>query len=412
MSQKLNKFFWYYAAIILTFNDLLGLFVPKITLRVIYIIIMLILLFQQVSNEKFKIYLDKHSIPIVLFVFVLSIRFIFQLISGNMSAISTTSFIQLIVPIFGFFLAHELSDENAINIEKTLCFCVVASIVLGFVDSNLFKFLPSVGAFSGGLYAYIGNGNVTVRGYSMAGSALSTGFIGALSAVLCIGAGVFEFKYKIIKYVLLFVSLFGCLMTYSRGAIAFFLVTIFVYIYHYFKRKGGRIKTSYLYAILFAIIIVLIVLLINYDKILNSRIVQRLLIAGSRTEGSNFKRYIFQAEAIQSILKKPILGYGFGFSGYQAAVNKVANLINTESFVLSLCVDAGLIAGVLFCVVVFSNVFRRSTIITPISVRYISIVIGMFAWSMMYILLESDLNALFFYYCLGRITSKINTEAL
>ena len=166
-----------------------------------------------------------------------------------------------------------------------------------------------------------------------------------------------------------------------------------------------KVSKKKVLCIILVTILVLIVVIVNLDKIINSAIFNRFIKIGlSQSEGSNNIRTEFQKKALSIILKAPIVGIGYGFTGYQAISAGIENTINTESYILSLGISSGLIGLLLFMLIAFFSILKSRKI--EKNMKYIGAVIGMLAWSVMYILLDSDLIGLFYWYCIGALNER------
>ena len=239
----------------------------------------------------------------------------------------------------------------------------------------------------------------------MAGIALITGFISGFSMCCLIDLDI-NIKRKAVLFV---VNLAGCLYSLSRGALAFVVIAMLSYLI--FRCLNGHYKVSKKKAFYIVLITIplLIVAIVNLDKITNSAIFNRFIKIGlSQSEGSNNIRTEFQKKALSVISKAPIVGIGYGFTGYQAINAGIENTINTESYVLSLGISSGLIGLLLFILIAIFSIFKSRK--NEKNMKYIGTVIGMLAWSVMYILLDSDLIGLFYWYCIGALNERKHIE--
>lgn len=354
-------------------------------------------------NCRMRVKIRNIDMLVLVYLAYIIFRWGFQMLAGQSTSVTWIAFTQTLFPILAFFIAKQVTDREAVVIEKVFIICVSISVVLGFIDSK-FKFLPSVGAFAYDLYAYIGKGVVALRGYSMAGSALSTGFICALA----IGFLVNKKENKIVP---LFITLVGCILSYSRGAIAFLAITLSIYFIRYRKKNGKSMKKPVLVFFVIVAMSVLFLIIRNWDIVKESFIFRRFISFGlSASENSNSLRFSFQSNAIKKMFEHPFVGYGFGFSGYQAASARVQELINSESYLITLTLNIGLFGLVLFSWIFIKSVVKAYKSECYSDYKYMAIITGIFAWCVMYILLESDLNGMFYWYCIGRIHSNNGIE--
>ena len=402
-----GKILWIYIAFLLTFGELLGLFFPKMFLRVIYIALMIWIFFKHMYKREFRLRLENFDKLIFLYIFYMTLLFVWQCITGNLTSSSLVSFIQTIVPVLLFFIAKGINDDDASDIEQIYAFFSALSIGLGIIN-KYFKFLPSTGTFAGGLYAYVGENSYEERAYSMAGSALITGFISAL--LVCFIIDKFEkrpLKMRLLNFVLLIIGILGCLLSLSRGAIAFLGIFCICYVFLSRKNRLRMIKKRIVLSTLFVFFIGVFFVTSKWESIKNSSIYNRFVTVGvSQDEASNAGRIEFQQEAIAYIKKKPICGMGFGYSGYQASVADVDTYINAESYIILLGINSGIIGITLFVLIFLRVVCEACFYEKKYIYKYVSLIVGMFAWSVMYILLESDLIAIFYWYSIGRVFSK------
>lgn len=398
MKKKINLLTWMYISFLFCFCEILTIYVSKIWLRMIYILFVFIII-----NMYKLIPFRKIDQLICIYFFYMCIRLLFQLLGGSTTEVTYVSFLQTIIPIFVYFIAIRLDYIQAEKIENLFCFFCALSVLTGIVN-KVFNFLPASGAFSGGLYASLGSTYVE-RGYSLAGNALNTGYMCALAIGFLIQK---KDKEKFLwRYLFLIVAVIGSLLSYSRGAIACIAAIIFTFALKRIKRDEIKVTSNRIVITIIIMVIVLMLILVNGNLIMESSFFQRFVLNGlTLTDGSNAKRIEFINNALESFCDSLLFGRGFGFSGYQAAANNVSGLINTESYILLLGIDGGVIAIILFCAInlcVYQEIKKRKKII---KVKYYAIIVGIFAWSIFYILLDSDITALFYWYSLGRIFER------
>lgn len=402
--MRISLLFWIYCAVLVTFNEFIVLFIPKGVMRIGYILLMVLFGMVTLYKQKYRIDVSKIDLLVTIYFMYVFLRGIFQHINGVTIIGTTTTWLQNLIPIFSYFIANDLNKREKKTVETLFALFSFVSVTVGMLNIKL-HFLPAVGTFAGNLYAYVGNDTVVVRGYSLAGIALITGFISGFSMCCLIDLDI-NIKRKAVLFV---VNLAGCLYSLSRGALAFVVIAILSYLI--FRCLNGHYKASKKKAFCIVLITIplLIVAIVNLDKITNSAIFNRFIKIGlSQSEGSNNIRTEFQKKALSVISKAPIVGIGYGFTGYQAINAGIENTINTESYILSLGISSGLIGLLLFILIAIFSIFKSRK--NEKNMKYIGTVIGMLAWSVMYILLDSDLIGLFYWYCIGALNERKHIE--
>lgn len=406
-SKKLDKMMmliWVYSSFLLSFNELLALAFPKTITRGICIFLIACGLFSCLKEENWRIEFDNESTLVFVYLAYVLCRGVIQIIGGNITSATSVSFGQTLVPIFVFFIARQISRHATYESETVFCAFSDVSILMGLVDSHI-HFLPSIGSFSGGLYANVGN-VLAMRSYSMAGNALVTGFIGTLSICFVISN-----RNKIFKYITIIIGIYGVLSSLSRGAFAMLIIFLFSYFVCNVISSNRMVKKRTFLATLVVVIIVVTGILMNLNRITSSTAFGRLFKVGlSSSDGSNSYRTLFHRMAISAIAQNPIFGKGFGFTGYQAIQNNVNGYINTESYILSLAICIGIVGLILFLVItayaLIASFVNVKSSCDGKEYKYACIVLGILIWSFMYIILDSDLNAIFFWYCIGKIWNR------
>ena len=406
IKRSLSIYLGIYLSILLTCNAFLGLFFPKMILRIIYILLIAVILLFQIIKKNMIISMSKMDIMISGYIIYSMLRILAQIILGDVSTATNISFFQTVIPVFMYFIAKKIDGESSRKIEIWLGFFGTLSVALGLVD-RIYKILPAVGAFKNDLYASVGGGAVVTRGYSLAGSALVTGYICIIAIMFMLPIKV-KTKYaywgKVVGVIILAI---GLAATLSRGA--FFSLIIAMMVLYSSKINVWMSKISKRKFVMFfcAIFILAILVMVNVEKIMDSTIYKRLFDVGfSILDSSNSNRINFQTSALAAIKEYFLFGKGFGFVGVQALSANVIGGVNTESYFLSLIVNGGIIYFILFLVIVVYATLKKNK---DIDKKYVSVVIAITVWSITYIPLDSDLNAAFFWYCIGRIFS-VNTS--
>lgn len=406
---RISLLFWIYCAVLVTFNEFIALFFPKGVMRIGYILLMMLFGTVTLYKQKYRIDASRMDLLVTIYFMYVFLRGIFQHINGVTIIGTTIAWLQSLIPIFSYFIASDLNKKEKKTVETLFALFSFISVTVGMLNIK-FHFLPTVGTFAGKLYAYVGNNTFVVRGYSLAGIALITGFISGFSMCCLIDLDI-NIKRKAVLFV---VNLAGCLYSLSRGALAFVVIAILSYLI--FRCLNGlclnghyKISKKKALCIVLITIPLLIVAIVNLDKITNSAIFNRFIKIGlSQSEGSNNIRTEYQKIALSVISKAPIVGIGYGFTGYQAINAGIENTINTESYILSLGISSGLIGLLLFILIAFFSIFKSRK--DEKNMKYIGAVIGMLAWSVMYILLDSDLIGLFYWYCIGALNERKHNE--
>ena len=404
MVERINKVFWLFVIITITFNELLGLFIPKMALRFFYIFLMIIWIVGIMMSRRGVVSINTEDKMVSLYLLTAFLRFFIQFFGEDMSPVTTIAFAQLTIPIIGYYMSAFINDKDAVTIESFFCTCTVISVIMGLIDPYV-HFFPSNAQLSRRLYAYIAGGRTVLRGYSMAGSALITGFICALAASFAINLEKSIFRNNLYRNVVLVISFIGLFRSYSRGALAFFAVVAIVYIFKKLNNNRWRIKAIHILFTVSALFILQILSIINWNRIVQSSFFQRFItVALDFSERSNNRRRYFQSLALLKVKESPFFGHGFGFTGYQALTKQVSGGVNSESYVISLLLEIGIVGLLCFILAILHVVILAfKTSVDEFALRYVAIVVGVTAWSVMYIVLDSDLNGLLFWYCVGRL---------
>lgn len=399
--------FWIYVIFLLTFNEYLAIYISKSVLRGIYVIFLIFLLISILIKNKYEIKIEKIDEAIYLYVFYSIFRFVIQVIFYDYSTIIFVSFLQTIIPIFTFFVAKEMSIEESKLVENILIYFVVVSVFVGLINPYL-NILPNRGSFLGDLYAGTGNGRYVVRGYSLAGSALITGFISSL-AIIMIALRTNGKRAGIIKIALMGILILGLFKSLSRGAIMMLVLSILCFLILIIRRKGMQINKRIFSGAVLLAFVGFIFLIAKLDSIIASDIYQRFFVVGfSTNENSNNLRIDDWITAIEQIKDYLVFGKGYGYTGVQA--NRLTtSAINSESYFLSILINGGVINLILFFNIIWKIIKQSKYIIYSLDkYRYYALVVGMLAWSVTYILLDSDLNAMIFWYAVGQLFAFMN----
>ena len=213
--MRISLLFWIYCAVLVTFNEFIALFFPKGVMRIGYILLMMLFGMVTLYKQKYRIDVSRIDLLVTIYFMYVFLRGIFQHINGVAIVGTTTAWLQNSIPIFSYFIASDLNKREKKTVEILFALFSFISVTAGMLNIKL-HFLPAVGTFAGKLYAYVGNNTVVVRGYSLAGIALITGFISGFSmcCLLDLDIGIKR------KAVLFLVNFAGCLYSLSRGALA------------------------------------------------------------------------------------------------------------------------------------------------------------------------------------------------
>lgn len=406
MRSKYAFLFFVIFSIVFAFNEMLNIYMSKFLVRGIYIAFLMFCLIYNFACKKSKSTIRKMDLLVSLYILFIIVRVAVQIIVNENTSVTIIAFFQMIIPIFAYYVSQELEDEQCRKIEGFVGVCAAVSVVLGIMDARM-NFLPDKGAFANSLYAGIGSGRVVLRGYSMAGSALTTGFMCVVALWFLIHNQNDSFLPKIILNVLVFIVLLGLGLSLSRGAYAALIIACVIYIVLTTQQGINKRKFS---VFIVSVYLLALLFILNYKAVLASSVFQRIFNAGlSLSEGSNIKRMEWQVIAFKSFIEKPIVGRGLGICGYQANINKVPGSINTESYFLSILIGLGLVGFIMFLGIIIKS-FKGWKMYSK-NFGYCSLIAGILAWSIMYIALDSDITALFFWYCIGRIQkNKIDME--
>lgn len=389
--------------ILLTFNEFLGMIFPKTILRAVYIVGIVFFVIRQMLKDKMKLHLQRIDVLVIIYAIYLMARFCIQIMIGSSTDTSGIAFLQTFVPIVGYFVAKRVTDDMANRIEGGYVILSCVSVTLGLIDSK-FKFLPSVGTFAGGLYGSLGDGTYAERAYSLAGNALITGFICVIGLFFLISNKSLFVKKTPLKIIVGGILFVGLMLTLSRGAMLMFSIVLIVYFLFGKANMQLRIKKRRMTSIVTILCVLVLGGVIKWNDIVNSSVFRRIFgTSFDMSESSNAMRFNFISNAFNEVREVILFGKGFGFTGFQTISSGVAQAINTESYLISLLVMGGIVALILFVLIVVCSVSKMFREKEKDGIKYIAIVIGMFAWCFAYILLDSDLIALIFWYSLGRV---------
>lgn len=175
------------------------------------------------------------------------------------------------------------------------------------------------------------------------------------------------------------------------------------------RRKGMQINKRIFSGAVLLAFVGFIFLIAKLDSIIASDIYQRFFVVGfSTNENSNNLRIDDWITAIEQIKDYLVFGKGYGYTGVQA--NRLTtSAINSESYFLSILINGGVINLILFFNIIWKIIKQSKYIIYSLDkYRYYALVVGMLAWSVTYILLDSDLNAMIFWYAVGQLFAFMN----
>lgn len=394
------SYFWLFVFFLLNFNNLLKLFFARSYYTLAYIVLLLFFYIFSIIKivSKFKIKLKSVDCIIILYAFWIILCFIYQIVFDKITDATFISFGQTIIPIFGYAVAAKIDDEKAAKLENAYIYFSVISIMLGYASTKA----PFLNSLVNRVEYVRVDGGLETRAFSMAGGSLSTGYICGIAVGFLLVSQISK-KLRILFFLLF--SIYS-LMTYSRGGV-FFIIIIYItnYLWWYFVECNGRIEIHTVVKIIVFSIGIGIVVLINWELISNSSFFQRIVTQGfSVLEDSNIKRRVYQRAGLDIFVKNFFTGKGFGFVGYEAVIYKIMGAFSPENYFLLLGINTGIIGVCLFFFVVLFSILRRNFLKERENKKYISIITGIIAWGFMYIVIESDLNALIFWYCVGRLS--------
>ena len=383
-----------------TFNALLQGVTSRTTLTILYLGLLIICAGLLLFQHRFFIRINGIQgleTWIVLLLIIWEVMAYFALVfKSDTTQLSLQNFLQTILPIFVFFIAVNLNSDICSKIELSFVVLSAVSVFIGVIDSFIHVFPQSwfgdelVGI--AGVYFH--------RGYSMAGMSLGTGWICGISIGLLLYCKYIE-QIKNVTFWILFCFLtLGNLLTFSRGGVFFELIILISY---WLMNIRSSLSKNQFMIIMAAIIMAVLVIIINWDSITSSAFYQRYIISGlSQTEGSNIRRLSYQKIAVRNINSHPLFGLGFGHVGSAAWNLSIPGAYPTESYYYLLALDGGITGAVLFAVAsllaaVFAIKKGRD------SHHYAAIIIGTMLWGLMMTVLEGDLCALVYWYCIGRV---------
>lgn len=392
--------FWIFIFFLLNFNSLLKFFLARSHYTLVYIVILFLFYMYRSAKtvSKFKVKLKIVDCFIILYAFWIFLCFFFQIVFNNTTDATFISFGQTIIPLFGYAIAKRIDDKTANNLEQIYIFFSVISILLGYFSTKV-SFLNSL--VNRVEYVRV-DGLLETRAFSMAGGSLSTGYICGIAIGFLL---VSQINKKIKLFLLVFIFMYS-IMTYSRGGVFFaIIISITNYLWWYFVENKGSVKVQTVIKIIIILLAMCIFVLLNWEVISTSIFYQRMVKQGfSVLEDSNVKRKLYQEAGLDIFLRNFLFGKGFGFVGYEAVVYKIMGAFSPENYFLLLGINTGGIGVCLFAFVVIYAILGRNYYNERENRKYISIIVGIIAWGVMYIVIESDLNALIFWYCVGRLS--------
>lgn len=333
------------------------------------------------------------------------IRFIFQLIFGNTTSLTIMSFAQTLIPVFVYFVAFKIQNEDSANCEKWFVIFALISALLGFMN-QAFNVIPNSN-FINELVKV--EGHIYNRFYSMSGLSLGTGWMCGVATALLLGSGNRMIRSKVIKISAYIILVASNLLTFSRGGVFFALIIYIVWLFSYFfmrRKEFGRNKIIFLITISFMGIFLILVFL---GRATSSVLFRRYVY--SAFDGSTSLRAKFQSQAIELVKKYPIAGKGFGFVGSNAYLYGVGDGFPPESNYFLILINSGFIGLAFFLSSTLGPVikcFRKNQ--NERILVYVGIVVGALAWNLMSTPLEGDLSAMLFWYCVGRINHNFYTD--
>lgn len=104
--------FWVYCAILITFNEFIGLFVSKAFMRVGYIFLMVLFFGTTLDRYNFKVKLSKTDWIVLTYIAYTFFRGLLQLVSGNAIIGTVMTWGQNWIPVCSYFIARDLKDTE------------------------------------------------------------------------------------------------------------------------------------------------------------------------------------------------------------------------------------------------------------------------------------------------------------
>lgn len=385
-----------------TFNALLQGITSRTSLTVLYLALLLIcaglLLFQHRFFVRINGAQGLETWLVLLFIIWEITAYFVLVFKGDTTQLSLQNFLQTILPVFVFFLAVNLDSDLCNKIELSFVVLSSVSVIIGIIDSFVHVF-PQ---------AWFGDELVGIagvyfhRGYSMAGMSLGTGWICGISIGLLLHCKYKEQLSNVIFWILSCILTLGNLLTFSRGGVFFELIILLSY---WLMNIRGSFSKNHFIILMAVVVLLVLIIVINWDSITSSAFYQRYIISGlSQTEGSNVKRLSFQDVALSNINSHPMFGLGFGHVGSAAWNLSIAGAYPTENYYYLLALDGGVPGAIIFAMASFvAAIFAMKS--GREKHHYAAIIIGTMLWGLMMTVLEGDLCALVYWYCIGRVMS-------
>ena len=397
--KKYSIILFYVLFAIWNFNALIQIFVPRILYTVLYILVLLVSVFEFVKQKKFRLSKDAVSknLLVLIFIMICLFRFLIQVIMGDYTELSLNRFLQTLVPVLVYFPATFLEYEDREGLEVFYIKCALLSVLLGLLN-QITGILPS--RYFADEMVRIGN-YVTTRSYSMAGFSLGTGTICSIGiALLLKNRDKFNITFKLVSAI---VFIYGLAVTFSRGGVLFAVIIITVFTALNFSFSGNKINKFTLVSLIVLLLCFIIAVSVYGDKIFQSAFWERYVL--NAFDSSTSLRSNFQRKALELIKTYPLFGRGFGFVGSNAYSMSIGESFPPENNYYQMAIDCGLIAMCSYMLFALKAVFYELKMQDKEKIAYVGIVSGFMLWSWMSTPLEGDLNAAFFWYCIGSLVS-------
>lgn len=397
--KKYSILLFYVLFAIGNFNALIQIFIPRIVYTFLYLLILFVSVFEFSKQKEFCFSKDatRKNFLVLLFVFICLIRFVIQIIMDDYTELSLNRFLQTLVPVLVYFPATFLGCDDRERLETFYIKCALLSVLLGLLN-QVTNILPS--RYFADEMVRVGNYVIT-RSYSMAGFSLGTGTICSIGIGLLLkNRHKFSIPFKLFSSA---VFIYDLAVTFSRGGVFFAVIIITMFIVLNLINSGSKIN-KWALVTFFVLLLALVITVSMYgDRIVQSTFWGRYVL--NAFDSSTSLRANFQKKAVDIIKMHPLFGRGFGFVGSNAYSLSVGEGFPPENNYYQMAIDCGLIAMCSYMLFVLKSVFYELRTKEKNKIAYVGIIVGFMMWSLMSTPLEGDLNAAFFWYCIGSLVS-------
>ena len=300
---------------------------------------MYIFLFGAIAVGAVFCFLKIFKTPLNMYHFVILMLFVCMLISiiANISANERGYVLSYILLIFMTLLFSFLELD-----EKDLKKIYIAYIILSVVISVL------IIVFQKRFYAEESNRLTIQIGEN---PFIDPNYLGACMvgpAFLSLQMAIEDKGRKLFKWLITALICVGIFLTGSRGALVALAVGVFVILC---PKVLKRLNLKRILIILGVIIAAVIVAL----SIIPAEYLERMLDINNWMDSSNMRRLALWENAVDMIIKRPLLGYGLG----NTATNLGSSAHNTY---LEICAHIGMVGGLLFIATLLVLIFKKGNI--------------------------------------------------